>query len=292
MLQPGDIYVALKGATKDGSMIGSVARVPASVPSGRLTQDTAKLEFRIRDPHVQRYLYWILRTPDCRAYCAGRQRGTTAASLGREDFLRYPVPPMTGSRRRTAELLEALDDKIELNRRKSQTLESMARALFKSWFVEFDPVRAKAEGRDLKIVGDVPHLFAGSFSSSEIGQIPAGWGVRPLGDLLSLQKGLSYNGAGLSETGIPMLTLGCFGPGGVFLEAGLKNYSGDYRDRHTIRAGDLAIANTDITQRREVLGSPVLVPPFSGADEILFTHHVFAARFLPGTGPIWHLYVY
>src|SRR5262249_45928368 len=61
MLFPGDIYVALKGATKDGKMIGSVARVPASVPIGRLTQDTVKLV--LRDPNLEdaSYLHWILR---------------------------------------------------------------------------------------------------------------------------------------------------------------------------------------------------------------------------------------
>ena len=180
MLQPGDVYVALKGATKDGSMIGSVARVPPSVPSGRLTQDTAKLEFRTRDPPVRRYLYWILRTPDCRAYCAGRQRGTTAASLGREDFLRYPVPPMTGARLRTVELLEALEDKIDLNRRMSQTLESMARALFKSWFVDFDPVHAQAEGRDPGLPTRIAELFPFSLLGSRLGRHSRWMGVSGL----------------------------------------------------------------------------------------------------------------
>ncbi len=62
---------------------------------------------------------------------------------------RYPIPlPALAEQRQIAGILGALDDKIELNRRMSQTLESMARALFKSWFVDFDPVRAKAEGRD------------------------------------------------------------------------------------------------------------------------------------------------
>ena len=63
MLVSGDLYAALKGATKDGKMIGSVARVPSSVPSGRLTQDTVKLVFRNPDHDDARYLYWILRTP-------------------------------------------------------------------------------------------------------------------------------------------------------------------------------------------------------------------------------------
>ena len=77
MLSPGDLFVSLKGATKDGMMIGSVARVPSSVPSGRLTQDTAKLEFRNADKEEKSsYLYWVLRTPQYRAYCDGRAMGS------------------------------------------------------------------------------------------------------------------------------------------------------------------------------------------------------------------------
>jgi type I restriction enzyme S subunit len=73
MLTPGDLFVSLKGATKDGKMIGSVARVPASVPSGRLTQDTVKLEFRSDErAQASSYIYWMLRTPQYRAYCEGR----------------------------------------------------------------------------------------------------------------------------------------------------------------------------------------------------------------------------
>src|ERR1700730_7930841 len=66
LLFPGDLFVSLKGATKDGKMIGSVARVPSSVPSGRLTQDTVKLEFRQQCRDTANFLYWILRTPQYR----------------------------------------------------------------------------------------------------------------------------------------------------------------------------------------------------------------------------------
>src|ERR1700720_4433160 len=66
MLFPGDLFVSLKGATKDGKMIGSIARVPLSVSSGRLTQDTVKLIFRDSDVQTASFLYWLLRTPQYR----------------------------------------------------------------------------------------------------------------------------------------------------------------------------------------------------------------------------------
>jgi type I restriction enzyme S subunit len=291
MLHPGDIYVALKGATKDGSMIGSVARVPLSVESGRLTQDTAKLEFTAPDLDIQRYLYWVLRTPHYREYCASRQRGTTAAALGRDDFLAYPVPGLTWARQRLAHLLDNLEAKIELNRQTSQTLEPMARALFKSWFVDFDPVRAKADGRDTYLASEIAGHFPGSFEESKIGVIPRGWGIRRLGDFVTLDKGLSYKGAYLGETGMAMVNLGCFPGQGRFSQQAIKHYSGNSAFRHRVRPGDLVVANTDITQKREVLGSAALVSPQVNADELLFTHHVFAVRFRPDNEH-WKLFTY
>ncbi len=77
--------------------------------------------------------------------------------------------------RAIAHILGTLDDKIELNRRMNETLEAMARALFKSWFVDFDPVRAKAEGRDPGLPKPLADLFPDSFEDSELGEIPKGW---------------------------------------------------------------------------------------------------------------------
>src|SRR5690606_26343154 len=82
-----------------------------------------------------------------------------------------------------------LDDKIELNRRMSETREAMARALFKSWFVDFDPVRAKAEGRDPGLPKPLADLFPARLVDSELGEIPEGWEVGPLGEFFSVGLG-------------------------------------------------------------------------------------------------------
>jgi type I restriction enzyme S subunit len=95
--------------------------------------------------------------------------------------IRVPVPPLE-EQRAIAHILGTLDDKIELNRRMNETLEAMARALFKSWFVDFDPVRAKAEGRDPGLPKPLADLFPDSFAESEVGKIPQGWEVKPLPD--------------------------------------------------------------------------------------------------------------
>ena len=212
MLFPGDIYASLKGATKDGKMIGSVARVPASVPTGRLTQGTVKLVFRNRIAEDATYLYWILRTPQYRDYCAGHAMGSAVVALSRRDFLSYPVPPPTRERRTVITLLDTIEEKIELNRRMNETLEAMARALFKSWFVDFEPVRAKVEGRDPGILEYVASLFSNRLMDSEVGEIPEGWEVVPLGSVLQLQRGFDLPST--ERTPGPYPVLAASGPSG------------------------------------------------------------------------------
>ena len=88
-----------------------------------------------------------------------------------------------------AHILGTLDDKIELNRKTNETLEGIAKALFKSWFVDFDPVRAKAEGRPTGLPDEISELFPDSFEESELGEIPSGWTICPLGELSSIFSG-------------------------------------------------------------------------------------------------------
>jgi|SRR5450830_644248 len=92
--------------------------------------------------------------------------------------------PRIAEQRVIADILGTLDDKIELNRRMNETLESMARALFKSWFIDFDAVRAKAEGRDPGLPADIISLFPDSFEDSDLGEIPKGWTLGVLDQLV------------------------------------------------------------------------------------------------------------
>lgn len=192
MLFPGDLFVSLKGATKDGKMIGSVARVPSTVSSGRLTQDTVKLEFGDSSTEAKNFLYWILRTPQYRDYCDGRATGSAVVALSRDDFLAYPVPPVTATTTHIVRLLETLDEKIELNRRMNATLETMAQAIFRSWFVDFDPVRVKLNGRQPDGMDEATAaLFPTALHDSELGPIPTGWEVRSLDKAAHYLNGLA-----------------------------------------------------------------------------------------------------
>ena len=98
------------------------------------------------------------------------------------------LPPLP-EQRAIGHILGSLDDKIELNRRMNETLEEMARALFKSWFVDFDPVRAKMEGRDTGLPPDVADLFPDRLVESELGEMPEGWKVKAVGTIASIVGG-------------------------------------------------------------------------------------------------------
>ncbi len=191
LLGPGDLFVSLKGATKDGEMIGSIARVPTAVPSGRLTQDTVKLDFKSGSTAFRSYIYWLLRTPHYRQYCAARATGSAVVALSRDDFLAYAVPPLDTARGALVTLFDAVEEKIRLNRRMCQTLEEMARALFKSWFVDFDPVRAKMEGRNPGLPKEIADLFPSRLVDSELGPIPEGWSAKPLDEVADFLNGLA-----------------------------------------------------------------------------------------------------
>ncbi|MBN2594847.1 MAG: restriction endonuclease subunit S [Sedimentisphaerales bacterium] len=102
------------------------------------------------------------------------------------------IVPSLPEQRAIAHILGNLDDKIELNRRMNETLEAMARAIFKSWFVDFDPVRVKAEGKKPSgMNADTAKLFPDSFEDSPLGKIPKGWKVKSLPEIANYLNGLA-----------------------------------------------------------------------------------------------------
>ncbi|MGR3911345.1 restriction endonuclease subunit S [Burkholderia sp. SR8] len=174
-------------------MIGSVARVPDFIPAGRLTQDTVKLVFNESDEATKTYIYWLLRTPQYREYCAGRAMGSAVVALSREDFLSYPVPPLTRPRAHLVELLELIERRCRVLREANATLEAIAQALFKSWFVDFDPVRAKAEKREPEgLDADTAALFPDGFEESNSQLVPRGWSVRSIYDVSTVVYGAPF----------------------------------------------------------------------------------------------------
>lgn len=186
LLRPFDILVNSTGV----GTLGRVAQV-LQLPE-RATVDSHVTIVRPASDVDARFLGYALRhrQPDIEALGEG-STGQTELARARLGALRLRIPRLP-VQRAIAHILGTLDDKIELNRRMNETLEEMARALFKSWFVDFDPVRAKAEGREPSgMDAETAKLFPSEFEMTEHGRVPKGWRVVPLDEIADFRNGLA-----------------------------------------------------------------------------------------------------
>ncbi|MCY4413150.1 MAG: restriction endonuclease subunit S [Caldilineaceae bacterium] len=159
------------------------------------------------DPDLIKFVYYALKTLNLESM----NTDSAVPGLNRTAaHARVLKIPMESEQRAIAHILGTLDDKIELNRRMNQTLEEMARALFKSWFVDFDPVRAKMDGRWRRgqslagMPADLYDLFPDGMVDSELGEIPEGWEVQELGDLIELAYGKALKADNRRDGTIPV----------------------------------------------------------------------------------------
>lgn len=169
------------------------------------------------------------------------------------------VPPLE-EQHAIAETLSALDDRIDNLRQANATLQAIAAALFKSRFVDFDGVPPE------------------DMQESELGLIPKGWQVASLEEHEDAERGLSYKGAGLAEAGagVPMHNLNSVLEFGGYKYAGIKYYSGDYKEKHLAVAGDIIVANTEQGHEHRLIGFPAIVP--GSYTSGLFSHHLYRVR--------------
>jgi type I restriction enzyme S subunit len=131
----------------------------------------------------------FLSHPETREWISRHAIGATMPNLNTQILSAVPVllPPST-EQKAIAHILGTLDDKIEVNRKANETLEAMARALFKSWFVDFDPVRAKSEGRSTGLPDAISDLFPDSLEEAELGEMPRGWQIAEIGFFVTVKK--------------------------------------------------------------------------------------------------------
>ena len=193
-LAKGDILIAMTG------YIGEVARVRADDLPCLLNQRVGSFSVDV-DRLDADYLFSFLRWSATRKTIEGLGYGSAQPNVSPTlvHTVEIPLPPLP-EQRAIAHVLGTLDDKIELNRRMNATLEAVARALFRSWFVDFDPVRAKMEGRDTGLPKDIADLFPDRLVASELGEIPEGWSVGSLGDIAE------PSGTGVDPTSVERYT--------------------------------------------------------------------------------------
>ncbi|RQQ36273.1 restriction endonuclease subunit S [Burkholderia stagnalis] len=240
------------------------------------------------------YLLYLMQTDAIQAQLRGRASGTTVVGIKQSELrkIALDLPPLC-QQIAAASVLRALDDRIDLLRQSNTTLESITHALFKSWFIDFDPVRTKAEGREPEGMDAVTAaLFPDAFEDSTLGEIPKGWAVRTLAEHTATERGLSYKGAGLCAAGegVPMHNLNSVLEGGDYKYSGIKHYCGDYKERHIAVSGDIIVANTEQGHNHRLIGFPAIVPARYG--KAIFSHHIYRVRIKPDSPLTTHTLYY
>jgi type I restriction enzyme S subunit len=182
VLQTDDLVIGM-----DGSRVGrNFATISPEDEGTLLAQRVARL--RAKGPVHQRYLKYSICNPSFTNYVKSIHTGTSIPHISKGQIQRFEIylPPLD-EQVAIANVLGALDDRIDHNRAFAAKLEAIARRLFKSWFVDFDPVRAKAAGeKPHGLADDIASLFPDRFLDSELGEIPEGWRLETLASVARL----------------------------------------------------------------------------------------------------------
>lgn len=278
-LEANDVLLNITG---DGVTFGRSCLAPSDVLPACVNQHVMLIRV---DPTkcVAGYLASWLSLPDTKGYIESFNAGGSrrAITKGHIEAFKVPLPPIE-VQRDIAGVSAVFNRRIDLLRQTNATLESIAQALFKSWFIDFDPVRAKAEGREPEgMDAATAALFPAEFEESVLGLIPKGWRISTLAEHVSAERGLSYKGAGLCNAGegMPMHNLNSVLEGGGYKYAGLKHYSGDFRERHTVSGGEIIVANTEQGHEHRLIGFPAIVP--MRYERAIFSHHIYRVRVRP-----------
>ena len=184
----------------------------------------------------KKYLYWVLRDADTHSM----RTGSAQPQITINDLERFPVEIQESltDQKAIAHILDTLDEKIEVNRKNNETLEEIAKALFKSWFIDFDPVKAKSEGRSTGLRDEISNLFPDSFDDSELGKIPNNWEIKSLDEIATYLNGLALQKYPSKDNSndLPVIKI-------AQLRKGNSNESdkcsSDIEEKYIIRDGDI-----------------------------------------------------
>ena len=202
------------------------------------------------------WLYYYLNSPDGRNQLKNTRAGSSQPyiSLGSLRNLLIPEPPRD-IMERTVSILSSLDRKIELNNKINADLEELAQAIFKNWFVDFEPFKD------------------GKFVDSELGMIPEGWKVISLNEILDNVSGYSYKGSELQSSNIAMATIKNFERKGGFKTEGYKEIviSKKIKETQFVNMFDVLVAHTDLTQNAEIVGNPAIVLSKGGYEKLIMS---------------------
>lgn len=241
-LNDGDIIMAMTGAT-----VGKVGRFKETEPA-YLNQRVARINAK-RGPQFDDFIYAIVSQPRFDELIEGASAGSAQANISAAGIGSVLIPHISDADQLViGETARSIDDRITLLRETNKTLEAIAQALFKSWFVDFDPVRAKAEGGLPEgIDAATAALFPDAFDETELGMVPKGWLVSRIGDISAVIDCLHSKKPELIESEFPFLQLSNIRDDGLLDTSEVKGVSeSDYikwSSRIEVSGGDCVITN-------------------------------------------------
>ena len=257
-VKPNDLIIAKTGAT-----IGKLALLPEHINQGLIASSCLKVTFDFKKAIPKFYLYFFMTQVGQESIKNRAEGGSTRDTINLTPFSEIPVPlPPLPEQTRVANVLSYFDNLIKNKRRQNEILEKTAMAIFKSWFIDFEPFRACPEQER----GNYEFVY-----NEELGkEIPKGWEVKRLGEVVKTFKGISYKSAEkyqeYIEGGYIFITLDNFVRGGGFKTEYSWIKSERIKPSHLVREGDLIIALTDMTQNTQVVGAPAIVILPNGFD--------------------------
>jgi type I restriction enzyme S subunit len=192
--KPGDVIFAATDLTQDGHVLGSPLLVPESEEFQTFIYSHHLLKaFQKKEGFLPEYLYNLYRVEKFRKKAAYADSGTTVRALPAEVLEEQVVPlPNLPTQLAINEIISLIDQQIANNKALSRNLEALAQSIFKSWFIDFDPVHAKKKGENpFGMDAETANLFPDSFEKSEIGDIPKDWEVLPLDQMCEFLNGLA-----------------------------------------------------------------------------------------------------
>ena len=213
ILSGNDIIVTMTDLSKESDTLGYPAIVPDDDNTYLHNQRLGKVTYKKKGIE-DGFLYYLMCSPEYRHEVLASATGTSIkhTSPKRIEGFSFYLPPMR-EQKAIAEVLSSLDDKIEHNRHMIETLEAMGKALFQSWFVNFDPVRAKAARHPTELPDAISTIFPDELVSSQLGDIPKGWEVSTLGQICDFQNGYAFSSKDWKEDGtIPVVKIGNIKP--------------------------------------------------------------------------------
>ncbi|MFQ1857517.1 restriction endonuclease subunit S [Aeromonas veronii] len=250
-LEVNDIVVATVGSwpNNPASVVGRTIRVPAWAESALMNQNSVIIRAKSKSLADQKFIYYQMRSQDFSAHVVSKAQGSAnQASITLDAIFSYRLFwPKVEHRDVIVTFLSHLDDRIALLRETNTTLEAIAQALFKSWFVDFDPVHARARGEQLAgLAPEVAALFPNSFEESALGMIPKGWNTGTLGDVAHFQNGYAFKSKDWCESGHPVVKIGDVKPG-IIDFSGCSYIAPETTEglsRFKLRRGDLLVGMT------------------------------------------------